>query len=331
MLRGAVGSVHVVLLLVCCVQSSNGFVAFARSGRVSPLSRGCLHKTPTCTAADLHKREGRRGWRHAGLVRRRSPAPLTPGFPLRAAEEGGADEEEDTLELTNDFYSEIAARLGKTPGEAAKVEGDGRQAGTEAEAEANAGTQDDSGSQIDKAIYDELRARRDFGFEQDLGLELEKRNLTKEAEVTKMVDAGLDQMPGVSSSTTILPNPDLTPREVVTSVLEALKNNERPYHNHGVEVFVRFLSPSSAMYGVEMAGVARYLAENRNRAFMHWDAIAYPRPLTLSGGAKQNKAFQLVKLKDTMTGAWHSMSVYLTLDARSNCWLIESCIVKGEL
>lgn len=31
------------------------------------------------------------------------------------------------------------------------------------------------------------------------------------------------------------------------------------------------------MYGVEMAGVARYLAENRNRAFMHWDAIAYPR------------------------------------------------------
>lgn len=40
---------------------------------------------------------------------------------------------------------------------------------------------------------------------------------------------------------------------------------------------MRFLSPSSAMHGVEMSGVARYLAENRNRAFMHWDAIAYPR------------------------------------------------------
>lgn len=38
MLRGNV-SAHVVLLLFCCVQTSKGFVAFARSGRVSPLSR----------------------------------------------------------------------------------------------------------------------------------------------------------------------------------------------------------------------------------------------------------------------------------------------------
>lgn len=101
---------------------------------------------------------------------------------------------------------QIAARLGKTPGGAPTIEEDSQPAGTD--------TDGDSGSQIDKAIYDELRARRDFGFEQDLGLELEKRNLTKEAEVTKIVDAGLDQMPGVSSSTTILPNPELTPREV---------------------------------------------------------------------------------------------------------------------
>eukprot|EP00752_Nemacystus_decipiens_P003796 g3492.t2 len=324
MLRG----VHVVLLVVCCLHSSDGFVAIAGTGCVSPFTRGCLHKPLTCTSDDLHKRESRGGWRHAGLVRRRSPAPLARGSPLRATEEGGTEEEEDTLEITKEVYSEIAARLGKTPGGKPKVEENSQQA--DADADAGAEADKDSGSQIDKAIYDELRARRDFGFEQDLGLELEKRNITKEAEAAKIVDAGLDQMPGVSSSTTILPNPDLTPREVVTSVLEALKNNEHPYHNHGVEVFVRFLSPSSAMHGVEIAGVARYLAENRNRAFMHWDAIAYPRPLTLSGGAKQNKAFQPVKLKDTMTGAWHSVSVYLTLDARSNCWLIESCIVKGE-
>lgn len=44
---------------------------------------------------------------------------------------------------------------------------------------------------------------------------------------------------------------------------------------------MRFLSPSSAMYAVDMAGVARYLAENRNRAFMHWDAIAYPRSVSM--------------------------------------------------
>ncbi len=49
---------------------------------------------------------------------------------------------------------------------------------------------------------------------QDLGLELEKRNLTKEAEVAEIVDAGLDELPGVTSSTTVLPNEELTPREV---------------------------------------------------------------------------------------------------------------------
>lgn len=106
---------------------------------------------------------------------------------------------------------QMKARLGKTPEGASAPEAeeeDSQQADTDTDAEG------DSGSQIDKAIYDELRARRDFGFEQDLGLELEKRNLTKEAEVTKIVDAGLEQMPGVTSSTTFLPTPDLTPREV---------------------------------------------------------------------------------------------------------------------
>ena len=70
-------------------------------------SRSCLHKTLTCSADDLHKRESRGGWRHAGLVRRRSPAPLAPGYPLRATEEGGTEEEDDTLELTKGFYSEV--------------------------------------------------------------------------------------------------------------------------------------------------------------------------------------------------------------------------------
>lgn len=49
---------------------------------------------------------------------------------------------------------------------------------------------------------------------QDLGLELEKRNITKEAEAKKIIDAGLEQMPGVTSSATFLPSSELTPREV---------------------------------------------------------------------------------------------------------------------
>lgn len=33
----------------------------------------------------------------------------------------------------------------------------------------------------------------------------------------------------------------------------------------------------------------------------------------------------------SMTGSWHPVSVYMTLDAKTNRWLIESIIMKGDL
>lgn len=50
---------------------------------------------------------------------------------------------------------------------------------------------------------------------QDLGLELQKRNITQQREATKKeVDDGLESLPGVSSATTFVPSSDLTPRDV---------------------------------------------------------------------------------------------------------------------
>lgn len=49
---------------------------------------------------------------------------------------------------------------------------------------------------------------------QDLELELKKRNLTQDAEETKEILQGLDALPGVSATTTVLPSQDLTPRDV---------------------------------------------------------------------------------------------------------------------
>lgn len=46
--------------------------------------------------------------------------------------------------------------------------------------------------------------------------------MSKGAEVAKIVDEGLDAMPGVSSSTTVMPTPDLTPREVSAMATHAL-------------------------------------------------------------------------------------------------------------
>lgn len=55
---------------------------------------------------------------------------------------------------------------------------------------------------------------------QDLGLELEKRNITKKAEVTEIVENELEALPGVTSSNTFMPSSDLTPREAsATTVL----------------------------------------------------------------------------------------------------------------
>ena len=50
---------------------------------------------------------------------------------------------------------------------------------------------------------------------QDLGLELQKRNITQQREATtKEIDDGLESLPGVSSATTFVPSSDLTPRDV---------------------------------------------------------------------------------------------------------------------
>lgn len=69
------------------------------------IRRGCSQQTLLSSTDDLHKRESRGSGRHASLIRRRSGG---PGFSLRANEKGGgAEEEDDTLELTKGFYSEV--------------------------------------------------------------------------------------------------------------------------------------------------------------------------------------------------------------------------------
>lgn len=50
---------------------------------------------------------------------------------------------------------------------------------------------------------------------QDLGLELEKRNITQEMRARKRdINDGLESLPGVSSTTTVVPSAELTPRDV---------------------------------------------------------------------------------------------------------------------
>lgn len=63
--------------------------------------------------------------------------------------------------------------------------------------------------------------------DQDLGLELEKRNITKKPEATEIVENELEALPGVTSSNTFMPSSDLTPREASAVELATVLAAER--------------------------------------------------------------------------------------------------------
>ncbi|CAM9740866.1 unnamed protein product [Discosporangium mesarthrocarpum] len=185
---------------------------------------------------------------------------------------------------------------------------------------------DEEEERFDDKVYKELRNRRDFGVEQDLDLELGKRNITSEGDLGPGLAVQL--LPEMTNSTVTQPMEELTPRQVLVNVMEALKVNDNPYTNHGIEVLKRFTAPSSVMYGIDLLRLASFISEPRNSVLLEWDSLVFPRPLVLMG-KKKNRAYQPIKFNDRTRKMWHCANVYLKLDEESECWMIESIIVKG--
>ncbi|CAM9440381.1 unnamed protein product [Phaeothamnion confervicola] len=202
---------------------------------------------------------------------------------------------EDEIATTKDFFLEVSARFNGS---------------------------DITDILFDKKVYTELRRRRDFGLEQELYAVLQsKRN----ASAALLTSDYIDPLTGKRNMTAVLPNPERTPNDVIMAVLESLRENDEPYENHGVEVFYRFTSPSSATYEYEIDRVASFIKSSKYQVMTRWDAVNYPRPLDLSLDHK--RAYQLLRLRDSKDDAWRVVS--FSLSQHRSCWLIDSVIVKG--
>mmetsp|Transcript_1144 Transcript_1144/g.1764 ORF Transcript_1144/g.1764 Transcript_1144/m.1764 type:complete len:212 (+) Transcript_1144:102-737(+) len=127
-----------------------------------------------------------------------------------------------------------------------------------------------------------------------------------------------------TTRTDVLPNTERTPNEVVTILLEALRCNDEPYENHGMEVFYRFASPSSIWYEYDIDRVASYIKSSKYSVLTMWHAINYPRPLDLSIDGK--RAYQLLRLRNKLRNCWEVVS--FTLSKHDNCWLVDSVLIK---
>lgn len=62
---------------------------------------------------------------------------------------------------------------------------------------------------------------------------------------TKPISAPSNSISVNNEREALVPMPSLGPQEVVDIQLKAMKNNDQPYENHGIEVAFRFASPSN--------------------------------------------------------------------------------------
>jgi hypothetical protein len=124
--------------------------------------------------------------------------------------------------------------------------------------------------------------------------------------------------------TTISPSEELEPSDVIVKVLEALRLNDEPHPDHGIEVslslqscaseahcmhqlhqmprerdqfrsqsclvahgskhvpaylqvYFKFMSPTSVMYGFDLPRVAHYIKTSKDVVLTRWDALNYVR------------------------------------------------------
>ncbi|CAM9576351.1 unnamed protein product [Chrysoparadoxa australica] len=212
-------------------------------------------------------------------------------------EEGKREVGEDEKLLTDDFFLEVQARYkNETVKEAL----------------------------LDKQLYKELRKRRDFGLEQDLYQTLQNRNTSQRL---MAMENWVDPLTGKKNMTDILPSEERTPNEVIRVLLEALRFNNEPFENHGIEVFYRFSSPSSATYEFDLDRVADYINSSKYSLLTRWDSVNYPHGLVVS--PDQLKAYQTLRLRDPERNVW--VNVSFMLSSVNDCWLLDSVLVKERL
>lgn len=130
---------------------------------------------------------------------------------------------------------------------------------------------------------------------------------------------------------TTIPDSELTAGEVVTTVLEALRNNDVPTKNKGVEVLFAYSSSASILAdpsrapsvdeyadGLKTSSDSRILLDHRDVVF---DKADYSQD--------HKRAFINVRLKDA-EGTFTGVNFMLSMRSSDQCWLIDSHLVKAR-
>jgi hypothetical protein len=130
-----------------------------------------------------------------------------------------------------------------------------------------------------------------------------------------------------------VPDAELTAGEVVLLVLTALKNNDNPYINRGLEILFGYSSPGSQIKneeGLTPAEYGQFLKETEYKAlFEHLDATIEKGEYSFDG----KKGFFTARLQTGMaTGDSVSVNFILSSvgEGDDSAWLIDSLLIRPQ-
>jgi len=130
-----------------------------------------------------------------------------------------------------------------------------------------------------------------------------------------------------------VPDAELTAGEVVLLVLTALKNNDNPYVNRGLEILFGYSSPGSQIQqeeGLTPAEYGQFLKETEYKAlFEHMDVTIEKGEYSFDG----KKGFFTARLQTGLsTGDSISVNFILSAigDGDDTVWLIDSILIRPQ-
>jgi len=126
-----------------------------------------------------------------------------------------------------------------------------------------------------------------------------------------------------------VPDAELTAGEVVTVVLEALRNNDNPSTNRGVEILFAYSSSASILADLERAPSVEEYGEMLRTSPDQKILLQHVDVLFDKADYSQDKkrAFITVRLMDTEK-TLTSVNFILSIRSSDECWLIDSHLVR---
>lgn len=119
---------------------------------------------------------------------------------------------------------------------------------------------------------------------------------------------------------------DMTPTDVIDVVLAALKENDSPAPNNGINVLLSYMSDASAFGEVQDPSLfEEYIPSSASYSVLvNWEICDFPKKLEVS--LDGSKAYQIVRLRDKRVNEWKK--VKWTLSMRDGgLWCIDNVLV----